>query len=262
MSLSVIILAKNEELNIEACIESANGADEILVIDDMSQDSTAELARAKGARVVPRKLDDFASQQNFGADQATGDWIFVLDADERFTPGLIDKIKKHMQDSKTTVGTVTRNNFAFNKRHHFGPLKPDTIPRLFPKAAVRWEGLVHAKPHYDLPETHLGRLIHYTYKNWDHYFKKLDQYANLWAQNAFENGRTTTPVGAWIRLLWNQFKMFFLNLGLLGGPVCWALCFLNGEYTLKKYLKLMDLHQSNKSTSQVSDKKVPRLYHY
>ena len=246
MPLTVVILAKNEEANIEACLASAAGADELLVVDDHSEDRTAELALARGARVVRRKLDDFASQQNYGADEASGDWIFVLDADERFTPGLMEVVRKHMAAGPSAVGLVVRNNYAFGRRHRFGPLKPDRIPRLFPKAAVRWKGLVHAKPHYDLPEKPLGRLIHYTYKDWSHYFRKLDQYAALWAQNAYDNGKTITPAGAWERLLWNQFKMFFLNLGLLGGPVCWVLCFLNGEYTLKKYLKLLDLRQANR----------------
>ena len=244
MSLTVVILAKNEAANIEACLDSAAGADELLVVDDHSEDRTAELARAKGARVVRRRLDDFASQQNYGAEQAAGDWIFVLDADERFTPGLMEAVRKHMAAGPVSVGLVVRNNYAFGRRHRFGPLKPDRIPRLFPKTAVRWQGLVHAKPHCDLPEKFLGRLIHYTYKDWSHYFRKLDQYAALWAQNAYDQGKTITPAGAWGRLLWNQFKMFFLNLGLLGGPVGWTLCFLNGEYTLKKYLKLMDLHQA------------------
>ncbi|MDR2945793.1 MAG: glycosyltransferase family 2 protein [Candidatus Adiutrix sp.] len=244
MSLTVVVLAKNEAANIEACLDSAAGADEFLVIDDHSDDDTAELALAKGARVLRRKLDDFSSQLNYAAGEASGEWIFILDADERFTPGLMAAIRSHMAAGPVAAGRVVRDNFAFGRQHRFGPLKPDGITRLFPRTAVRWEGLVHPHSHCGLPEKVLGRLIHFTYKDWNHYFRKLDQYAALWAQNAHEQGRRVGPAGAWARLMWNQFKMFILNGGLLGGPVCWALCFLNGEYTLKKYLKLLDLNRT------------------
>ncbi len=246
MTLTVVGLAKNEASNIEACIASAAGADEILVIDDHSQDNTAELALKMGARVVTRALDDFASQMNFAASQAGSDWIFILDSDERFTPGLMDQIRSHMAGGPKEVGAVRRKNFAFGRRHRFGPLKPDRAPRLFPKGAAVWRGLVHAKPHFDLPEKDLGWVLHYTYKNWDHYFQKLDQYAGLWAQDAHRRGRRVSTGQTWLRLVWNQFKMFFINLGIMGGPVTWILCFLNGEYTLKKYLKLMELNQSDR----------------
>jgi len=248
MSLTVVVMAKNEAANIEDCLESVAGADEILVLDDHSQDETARLAAGKGARVLQRSLDDFASQMNFGAEQARGDWIFILDADERFTPGLMDKVKAHMAAGDQAVGAVRRRNYAFGRRHRFGPLKPDRVPRLFPKGAVRWEGLVHAKPCYELPETDLGWLLHYTYKDWNQYFRKLDRYADLWAQDAHKRGQSAGPGRAWLRLIWNQFKMFVLNLGILGGPVTWLLCFLNGEYTLKKYLKLMDLQKKPDKT--------------
>lgn len=247
MTVTVIVMAKNEERNIEACLDSASGVDEILVLDDHSQDGTASLAEARGARVIRRQLANFADQMNFGASEARGDWIFILDADERFTPGLLEAIRKHLAQGPAAVGTVLRRNFAFGRRHRFGPLKADRVPRLFPRGAVRWQGLVHAQPVFSLPEKPLGALRHYTYRDWDHYFRKLDQYAGLWADDAHKKGKNPSSWTIWTHLLWNQFKMFIINLGLLGGPVCWALCFLNGEYTLKKYLRLQDLNGGSRA---------------
>lgn len=245
MTLSLVVLAWNEASNIGDCLDSAVGVDEIVVIDDLSEDNTVQLAQARGARVVEHKLEDFSSQFNFGAAQVTGDWFFVLDADERFTPELMASIHRHMEQNPGTVGTVRRRNYAFGRRHRFGPLKPDVVPRLFPKDAVHWTGLVHPKLHYELPERPLGYIIHHTYRNWDHYLRKLDHYADLWAKNAHQNGRSITLGGIWFRVSWNLIKMYGLNLGILGGPVCWALCYFNGGYTLHKYLKLRELNQKH-----------------
>ena len=82
MKLAVIILTHNEERHIEACIRSATFADEILVIDDMSTDRTAELAQNLGARVVTHPLaGDFAGQRNFALTQTDADWVLYVDAD-------------------------------------------------------------------------------------------------------------------------------------------------------------------------------------
>ena len=84
--LSVLILAKNEEKNIEDCIKSAAFADEIVVIDDFSDDGTPALAEGLGARVVQRALaGDWGAQQTFAIGQARHEWILFLDADERIS---------------------------------------------------------------------------------------------------------------------------------------------------------------------------------
>ena len=94
LNLSVLLLAKNEEQNIEDCIRSVSFADEIIVIDDFSTDRTAELARSLGARVVQRALaGDWGAQQTFAIQEATHDWIYFLDADERVSPRLAEHIK-------------------------------------------------------------------------------------------------------------------------------------------------------------------------
>ena len=243
MTLSLMVMVKNEAVNIEDCLRSAAGVDKIVVIDDHSQDNTAELARALGARVVERRLDDFSSQLNFGASQIETDWFFVLDADERFTPELMSAVKHHMEHQPQAVGSVRRLNYAFGQRHRFGPLKPDRVTRLFPKNSVKWSGLVHSKLNYDLPEVALGNIIHYTYRDWDHYLKKLEQYATLWAKDAHQKGRSISLGEVWMRVFWSLFKMFGVNLGIFGGPISWALCYFNGGYTLSKYLKLWELNK-------------------
>ena len=92
-TLSVIILAKNEQQNIKECIETVQFADEILVIDDYSTDDTAEIAMSMGAKVVQHSMDgDWSQQRRYAVATATSEWILFLDADERISTELRQEI--------------------------------------------------------------------------------------------------------------------------------------------------------------------------
>jgi tetratricopeptide (TPR) repeat protein/glycosyltransferase involved in cell wall biosynthesis len=82
--LSVCLIVKNEERHLPRCLESVAGlADEIVVVDTGSTDRTSEIAREHGARVAHFEWrDDFSAAKNFSIEQATGDWILSIDADE------------------------------------------------------------------------------------------------------------------------------------------------------------------------------------
>ena len=90
--LSVVILTSNEEAHITTCLNSVSFADEIIIIDDNSSDATVSLAKKTGAQVYSRKLDDFASQRNYGLSMATGEWVLFLDADETVSKELQKEI--------------------------------------------------------------------------------------------------------------------------------------------------------------------------
>ncbi|MDR1921554.1 MAG: glycosyltransferase family 2 protein [Candidatus Adiutrix sp.] len=242
--LTIAVLTKNESANIADCLKSVDGADEIVVVDDFSDDATMETACQFGAKIVQRRLDSFAEQRNFALSAAAGDWVFFLDADERFSPGLMEEVRRHIEANPGRAGSVRRKNFAFGRRHHFGPLKPDRASRLFPANSVRWEGLIHERPLFKGPARPLkGWLLHLTYRDFDHYLKKQHRYAAAWAAEAAGRGQTAGPMTAVIRAALAFAKMLCLNLGFLGGPLCWALCFFHAGYTLTKYLKLHEINE-------------------
>ena len=92
--VSVTLITLNEATNIEACLASVAWADEVLVIDCGSQDGTADLARAKGARVLQRDWPGYSAQKNYAAREAKHDWILSVDADERVTPALAQEVRE------------------------------------------------------------------------------------------------------------------------------------------------------------------------
>lgn len=139
MRLSVVVLAKNEEENIKRAIESVGFADEVIVIDDFSEDNTAAVASDLGAKVFKRHLNEnFAEQRNYGLKQAHGEWNLFLDADEKLTPELKHAILS--LDDRYSGFYVIRQNFFLGK-----PVGRDKILRIAKKGSGKWERAVHEK---------------------------------------------------------------------------------------------------------------------
>ena len=133
-SVSALILAKNEEQNIEDCIKSVSFADEVVVIDDFSTDKTAEIAERLGARVVQHALDgNWGGQQTFAIQQARCPWIFFIDADERATKRLAERVREIVtKDDRRYAYQNARLNYFWEQPLRHGGWFPDYVVRLLP----------------------------------------------------------------------------------------------------------------------------------
>ena len=112
--ISAIIPTLNEEIHISEAIKSVSFADEIIVIDSFSEDKTIEIAEKLNVKIIKRKFDDFSSQKNYAISQATHDWIYILDADERVTKEVKEEIVSAVKDPKGFVGFYLRRTFYFS----------------------------------------------------------------------------------------------------------------------------------------------------
>ena len=99
--LSVVILARNEAINIERCVKAVQWCDDVVVVDDGSTDGTAELAINCGARVVQHAFASFAQQRNWAMAHADlkNNWVLHLDADEVVTDSLSQELQSQLQPS-------------------------------------------------------------------------------------------------------------------------------------------------------------------
>ena len=102
MSLSIIIITKNEEAQIKDCLESVRFADEIILVDSGSTDKTLSIARAYATRIIETDWKGYSGTKMIALEAATGDWILWLDADERVQPSLQEEIQE-----VTKTGGVT-----------------------------------------------------------------------------------------------------------------------------------------------------------
>ncbi|MBM4286656.1 MAG: glycosyltransferase family 2 protein [Deltaproteobacteria bacterium] len=243
-TLSVTIITHNEEKNIIPCLESAQWADEIVVLDSNSTDRTVELARQYTDRVFSVPWQGFGKNKNQAIDEARMQWIFVLDADERLSPALRQEITAIVQADGPADGyrVPRRNHFCgrFIKRLGW---YPDYSIRLFRKANGRFvEREVHESV---VINGRIGTLqhpmLHYTYTSVSDFVLRLDRYSGLAAQELLKQGKK--PVFG--ELLWRPFltflKLYFLQLGFLEGRDGYTLAFLYSTYTFLKYYKFREL---------------------
>src|SRR3990167_9088197 len=136
MNITVVISAYNEQNLIEDCLKSvAKFADEIVFIDNTSQDSTVKIARKYTDKILIRENDPVMlnKNKNFGFTKATGQWIISLDADERITPELANEIKKKIKNTHINGFEVPRKNIIFGKWIQHSIWWPDYNLRLFRK---------------------------------------------------------------------------------------------------------------------------------
>ena len=248
--LAVLVLTKNEENNIKACIENAHQCtDEVIIIDSGSTDKTIEIAKKAGAKVCYREWDnDFAAQRNFALKHTEAEWVFYLDADERMSEEMIADIQRIVNSERMSLQyKMLRRTMAFGKEFKYGVLSPDYVLRMFPRSEVKWQGQVHEKAVCDLPVRQLqGYLKHHTYNNWEQYIAKMNQYSSIGATNNNLKGKKVHFIKDIIlRPMLAFVKMYFLKLGFLEGKLGYVLAVSYANYTMNKYVKLWHLaHKS------------------
>jgi len=133
--LSAVLIVKNEQAMLHRALASLAGVDEIVVCDTGSTDRTVEIATSMGARVVSFPwIDDFSAARNYAKQQATGDWVLSLDADEFIAPGGIDIIRAQIAHTKASGLAVRMQDERGGDWH--------SLIRVF-RRACDWAGAVH-----------------------------------------------------------------------------------------------------------------------
>ncbi len=253
MSLSVTVIALNEEENIVPCLESVRFADEIIVVvDSGSTDRTLELARDFTGRIFTVDWQGFAGTKNFALDRATGDWVFSLDADERVPEGLREEILNVIKADGPLDGyRVPRKNYVGNRWiKHLG-WHPDYTLRLFRRDRGRFKDReVHEEVEVAGQVGLLSTpLEHYSYRSMEEYAARQDRYARLAAREMLKAGRRPLPG----ELLWRPAltfaNPFFLKLGFLEGALGLQLALQSSRYNFLKYLYLRKFTKRNGNQS-------------
>ena len=177
MHLTAIILTKNEARHVAECVASLRWADRVLVFDSLSDDGTAELARAAGADVAQRPFDNYAAQRNAALDAVSTDWVFFVDADERGTPALAEEVRRVIAERPENGWYVPRHNVIFGRLTLGAGWYPDYQFRLLRHGRARYVRPVHELGEVDGAVGYLENpLIHYKYRDTAHFHAKQRAY--------------------------------------------------------------------------------------
>ena len=242
--LSAVMIVKDEAAVIDACLEQLGWADEIVVVDGGSTDDTAEIARRYTDKVfIEADWQGYGVQRQRAQDYATGDWVLMLDADERLTPGLVGEIKAVIAgDDSSRVFALPRLSYCFGRFIRHSGWYPDYVVRLYPRSAARYSAArVHERLEYpdSMPCIKLkGDLLHYTYRDLEHYLVKSAHYAAEWAEQRQLRGKR----GSLFEGLWHGLgcfaRMYLFKAGFLDGRQGLLLALLSAHSTFVKYADL------------------------
>lgn len=243
-TLSVCLIVRDEAENIDDCLASVSWADELIVLDGGSDDDTVEIARRRGARVeVDTDWRGYGVQRRRVQALARGDWVLMLDADERVTPALAAQIQRVLEnDDRGRAYELARLSWCFGRFIRHGGWYPDHVLRFFPRERGRSnDALVHEKIELDPGmriEQLQGDLLHYTYRSVQHYLVKSAQYAAAWAEQRERRGRHASLTQGILHGAGCFLRMYLLRLGLLDGRAGLLLALLSAHSTFVKYADL------------------------
>jgi len=251
-TLSIAMIAMNEEANLPRTLESVRWADEIILVDSGSNDRTIEIAERYGAKTSYHAFGGHGEQKNVALDLCTSDWIFLLDADEVLTPELQQEIQAVLAgEPEFGAYWVPRLNLYFGRWIRHGGFYPDRKLRLFRRGAARLsEGVgPHSTPQFAGPKGKLkGDMLHYAYPTMAIYLEHMNRYSAEIAALLAAKRRTSKSWGAF---LWNAVANpmatfiynYFFRLGFLDGREGLILHINHSVYIHWKFIKAWRIGQ-------------------
>ena len=222
MKISALVLTNNEEEMIDDCLAQLDFVDEIIILDQNSQDKTLEIARQYTTHVFKTQEEAFDKNRNTLAKMAKGDWLLYIDADERLTQSLISEIKAVIKQDRYSAFYFPRKNIIFGKWLRYGGWWPDYVPRLFRRSQlIGWEGKVHETPKIRGQFDHFrSPLIHLTARNLSQMLKKSTKWAKIEAELYYKTYRSkVSALKVSKTLFFEFFRRYFTKMGFLDGSV-------------------------------------------
>ncbi len=246
--ITAIIPTLNEEKNVSHALKSLSFVDEIIVIDSFSTDTTVDIAKSYGAKVIQRKFDDFSNQKNFAIQQAKNDWIFLLDADEVANENLQKEVIEKANNPEGYAGFYIYRRFYFKgKNLKYSGWRHDKVIRLFNKNSCKYKGKVHEKIVSDGEIGFLkNKIEHYSLKDIKRYKGKLKFYASLQALELYERHQIVTPYHTAIKPLARFVIQYFIKLGFLDGAYGFSICRLHAYGVYMRYKNLLRIRYKKK----------------
>ena len=253
--ISACIISFNEERKIDDCLRSLQGvADEIIVVDSLSNDATLAIAKKYTNKIFEQKFLGHVEQKNLAVSKATHDWILSLDCDER----LSDELKTAILDVKDNLEEFDAYKMSRKTFYVYRWLNhcwyPDKKVRLFNKHKARWGGI---NPHdkvivsSDKIKELRGDILHYSFDTISAHIQTLDKFTEIGAQEIIKRGKRVSLISPFTHASWTFIRMYIIRLGFLDGFAGLVASVLSFVHVFVKYSKVIfyKRQQSQKNLS-------------
>ena len=245
--ISALAITYNEESHIESYIESLSFADEIIIVDSFSTDNTVALAKKHDVTIIQRKFVNFSDQKNFAISLAKNDWVTFFDLDEKISPELINEIVTTVKSKNSLKAYNIKRSFNFmGKRIKYSGFQTDVAVRLFNKNYCKYNG----KAVHESIETNeeIGQLKHaldhQTYKTFDIYNQKLNQYSKLQAEELYKKNVRPNLYHFLFRPWYRFMHQYFIRLGFMDGKEGFIISYVHAFSVYKRYIQLWAMYRN------------------
>lgn len=190
MTISAVVITKNEESKIIDCIDTLDFCDEIIVVDDNSKDNTVQLIKnykGKKIQIFQRSLDNnFSDQRNYALEKAKGKWVLFIDADEIVSSKLSEEILAVVNDDNISAYSIKRKDTFLGVTLEYGETGSMSLVRLVRKNSGKWHGAVHEIwKTKGVTQELKNEISHNPHKNISQFIQKLNFYSTLRAQELY-----------------------------------------------------------------------------
>jgi glycosyltransferase involved in cell wall biosynthesis len=241
--LSAAVICQDEAHAIGDCLASLAWCDEIVVVDSGSRDGTVEIARKHASRVLHHDWPGYVAQKNYALEQASGDWILCLDADERCTPELRAAIEQALAAAPELAGfEVRRHVFYLGRWIEHGGWYPDWKLRLVRRGRARWGGVdPHDKLLPDGPVRRLDAdLVHLTYRDFADHLRTVQRFADVVSAEWLRAGRRFSLLRALLHPPVKFFECWVWKQGFRDGWPGFVIAATSAFYVFAKYVRLWE----------------------
>lgn len=215
--ISAAIVSYNEAKKLKRCLESIKGfADEIIIVDLGSTDHTKEVLSKFNVRVIDHKhVTHVELVRNFSISQCSGDWILVLDPDEKLDKWLKYFLLNYSKKYTKGVLNIPRKNIFFGEWIKHTNFWPDYQIRFFSRGTVKWKKILHSYPSTTIPAFKLPldekyAIRHITYPTFKSFLKKQERYSSIRAQEKYNAGENFS-VGSLIYASTREFLSRYIK---------------------------------------------------
>lgn len=173
-NITAIIIAKNEEKMIRACLDSLNWCQNIVILDNGSSDKTVDIAEEYNCQILAFQHPSFAKMRERALSLVKTDWLIYVDADERISPALAKEILVHIENDDCDAMSIYRQNICYGHELKYGGWDEDLVQRIFKTTAIKgWTGEIHESPVFEGQDVVLTqKMLHLTHRSTEDNLRK------------------------------------------------------------------------------------------